>query len=146
MCLSGVFNYKQIVTLGDVADSVHLSRFSHEVYGHDGAGFFSDRIFNPVGIDVEGVPFDIDESGNKAGMKNGIARGNKGKGGHYDLISAFCSEIVENGKSEGIGIGSATDGYRLFCACKLGKTCFEFSNVFAAGDPCRIKGLVDEPS
>ena len=119
--LGRVLDDLEAVGLGNGADFVHGRALAVEVHRHDGLGAGGDGGLDAVGVDVVGgqVGFHKDRRGPR--VADGQRRGNKGVGGHDDLVPRPDAERLED-QHQGVQpvaaahavVHAAVGGKRLF--------------------------------
>ncbi len=107
--LADVLDDGDAVGAGDGGDAIDLGKLSEEMNGHDGLGAVAEAGEGFVGIEVEGVGFDIDENRSRAEADDDVGAGDKAEGGNDDFVSRAHAEAGE-GQEEGIGAGGDADG------------------------------------
>ncbi len=95
-----------------------------------------------LGVNVEGMPFDVHENGLEARVQHGIAGGHEGKRGDDNLVVPFGPEIVKDGQRQDIRVRAGAQRHGLFGAYQMGEFGFEAFNELSARKLAGVQRLV----
>ena len=85
--LSSIFHHQQPIAIRYVHDGVHVAGHAGIVNREDRFSAWCNRTLDQSGVYVLRFWADVHEDGLGAAQNNGIGGGDKGEGGHNDLIA-----------------------------------------------------------
>ena len=137
--LGGVLYNDHSIPLCDFVDGVHIGALAIEMYRHDGIDFLLLRtLFQAFRVDQASTWIDVDEFRPRAGLGDGLYRGDKGIGHRGDGISRPDTTRLE-GQFQGIGAAADADDARA--SDIAGKSLFKLRHGGPADKCCLIYGV-----
>jgi len=127
------------VFCGDLHNGIHIGGAAGEVDRHDGFGARRDGRLDETGIDIVGIPVDIDKDGHGAGFDRGAGCGNEGVGGDDHLVAGVD---VSGGEGDAQSCGAAVHGDTVPGRMRFGELPFKTFTLLA-GQPSPFTALDD---
>lgn len=102
--MRGIFDYPQLVFLGERVEPVHVHRQAGEMYGHDGFRFRGDRLFRLFETDIARVEVDIDKHRPGTDAQYDVGGGGETQGWrNYLIVGADAAHLQRDFERAGGG-------------------------------------------
>jgi hypothetical protein len=135
MGLSPIFNHLQTMSLGDTQEAIHVHGMPKKMHGHDALGFWGNKFFQNIEIQVPGSGLAINRNRHGPAMHNPKSGRNICAGANQDFVpgpkTGGSRGQFQRGGSTGGGHPVATAAVRSKLILKLIQGFAETSRNFS---------------